>query len=116
MKLPRGDYPDGKVPQCFFISRESYERMLRGLVVESSDRIRWMIGTATGLKMVPGEKAKIDSVTIRLPTGEERDLKLSLVVGTHTYIKLRFISLHYHDSPRLHRSESNWTKMANTSL
>ena len=84
MKLPRDDYPDGKVPQCFFISRESYERMLRGLVVESSDRIKWMIGTATGLKMIPG-KAKIDSVTVRLPTGEERDLKSSLVVGMCSY-------------------------------
>ena len=85
MKLPRGDYPDGKIPQCFFISRESYERMLRGLVMDSSNRIKWMIGTATGLKMVPGEKAKIDSVTVRLPTGEERDLKSSLVVGMCSY-------------------------------
>lgn len=83
MKLPRHEYADGATPQCFFMSREAYERMLRGLVRSSSDRIKWKTGAVIGLKTTPGNATRLSGVSVRLPNGAEQDLQASLVVGEH---------------------------------
>lgn len=96
MKLPRHEYADGATPQCFFMSREAYERMLRGLVRSSSDRIKWKTGAVIGLKTTPGNATRLSSVTVRLPNGVEQDLQASLVVGAHKWsgpLTEAFISL-----------------------
>ena len=80
MKLPREDYLDGEVPRCFFISRESYERLLRGLV-RSSSKIKWVVGTAIGLKMASESTTNVNSVVVRLPSGKEQELSAALVIG-----------------------------------
>lgn len=83
MKLPRHEYAHGAAPQCFFMSREGYERMLRGLVRSSSDRIKWMTGAVIGLQTTPGNATRLSSVTVRLPKGAEQDMQASLVVSAH---------------------------------
>lgn len=83
MKLPRNEYADGATPQCFFMSREAYERMLRGLVRSSSERIKWMTGAVIGLQTTPGNETRLRSFAVRLPNGVEQDLQASLVVGAH---------------------------------
>lgn len=113
MKLPKDDYHDGNVPQCFFMSRESYERMLRGLVMDSQDRIKWVVGTASGLKMAQGKKVEAESVIIRSPTGEEFTLKSSLVIGEcNPNIALHYIESLPHHADCTGRSQNGlkWLK------
>ncbi|KAI5116397.1 hypothetical protein M0805_005865 [Coniferiporia weirii] len=91
MKLPRHEYPDGKYPQCFFMSREMYERLLRRLVVNSSKRIRWVAGTATGVSTASGDPSTLSSVTVRTSEGVEENIAAALVIdctgGTQAGLK-----------------------------
>ncbi|KAL5526456.1 hypothetical protein ACEPAF_8179 [Sanghuangporus sanghuang] len=80
MALPRQEFPDGKQPKCFFMSRELYERLLRRLVLNYSDRIRIKIGTVTNLDADPADLVTISSVSVRLPDGDMEDIPATLVI------------------------------------
>ncbi|KAH8117861.1 hypothetical protein DFH11DRAFT_1503246 [Phellopilus nigrolimitatus] len=91
MKLPKDEYPDGNYPQCFFMTREMYERVLRRLVLNSSKRIRSVVGTATGVKTIPGDPTTLSSVTVRAAEGAEENVPATLVIdctgGTQAGLK-----------------------------
>lgn len=80
LRLPLQDYENKKDLDVFFITRDSYERILRRLVRNSSKRIRWMTGTATGLKTVV-DSSSVESVRVRTAEGRESEEPASLVVG-----------------------------------
>lgn len=71
LRLPFQDYENKKDLDVFFITRDSYERILRRLVRNSSKRIRWMTGTATGLKTVV-DSSSVESSSIRLGNAIKR--------------------------------------------
>ena len=54
LETPTYDYPDGKYPECIFMTRESFELALRNLVTKHLSRLRWVTGTVTGLKAHEG--------------------------------------------------------------
>ncbi|THH06443.1 hypothetical protein EW145_g4086 [Phellinidium pouzarii] len=91
MKIPMHEYPDGNYPECLFMTRELYERLLRRLVTQSSKRIRWVVGTATGINTVPGDPTTLSSVTIRTPEGNGEKIPAALVIdctgGTQAGLK-----------------------------
>ena len=66
----------------FVISRESYERALRGCVLKSSSRIKWITGTATGISVPQDDPDRIESVSIRIRPGEELTVPAALVIGS----------------------------------
>ncbi|KAL5526452.1 hypothetical protein ACEPAF_8175 [Sanghuangporus sanghuang] len=66
--------------KCFFASRELYERILRRLVLNYSDRIRAQVGTVTGLNTVSGDPMTISSVSVRLPDGNTEETPATLVI------------------------------------
>ena len=111
MRLPREDYLGGSVPQCFFMTRESYERLLRSCVRGFSSNIKWITGTATGLTMITGRVKEVDSVVVRLPSGEEQEIKASLVIGETSVLRLVFPHSVLIIS-RLFGEEPSWIKMA----
>ncbi|THH04060.1 hypothetical protein EW145_g5799 [Phellinidium pouzarii] len=80
MKLPRQEFLDGKVPQGFFMSRESYERLLRRLVMSSSERIQWFVGTVMGNNTIPGDPMVLSSVSVCRPGGDELKVPAALVI------------------------------------
>lgn len=93
------------------ISREGYERVLRRLVLDSTDRIKWLTGTVTGFNVNPGDESILSSVEVRLPDGKT-NLTAALVIGwyrralcivcnTLTMLMLRF-------PIRLHRGNAGW--------
>lgn len=81
LKIPKSTDPNSKTPQCFWLSRDAYERLLRRLVLESSKRIRWMTGTVTNVNLDTKDASVLSSVTVRLPDGQERDIPAALVLG-----------------------------------
>lgn len=64
-----------------FITRDSYERILRHLVRKSSKRVRWMTGTATGLKTVV-DSSSVESVLVRSAEGGETEVLRWLLVSS----------------------------------
>lgn len=58
-----------------------YERVLRSLVLESSERIRCIAGTAIGVTTAAENANRIDSVLIRTPSGGEMSAPAALVIG-----------------------------------
>ena len=77
--VPYYDYPNGKVPDIFFTTRDTLERTLRRLLYEPGGRIRWITGTVTGLNSV---RNRVESVTIRSgEKNEEEIVPVSLFVG-----------------------------------
>lgn len=90
MKVPTSFYPNGGVTDGFFMSREAYERMLRGLVRNFSNRIQWVTGTVTGLKAAKDARQngelRVESALVRLPNGEEQTISGSLVIGEFSFI------------------------------
>ncbi|EJD02944.1 uncharacterized protein FOMMEDRAFT_134111 [Fomitiporia mediterranea MF3/22] len=78
MRPPRG--ADGSCLQNLYLSRESFERLLRRLVVRCSPRIRWMVGTAKSVDTVQGDTNTLSSVTVRLPDNSEQTIPAALVV------------------------------------
>lgn len=81
MGLHREEFSDGKVPDCIFMSREMFERLLRRLVLGYSKRIKTKIATATGINTVPGNPMTITSVTVRAADGIEEKIPAALVIG-----------------------------------
>lgn len=81
MNLPKDEYPDGKYPECFFMSREIYERLLRRLVLGYSNRIRTKVATATALNTLPGDPMTIASVTVRSSDGLTEEIPATIVMG-----------------------------------
>lgn len=81
MAMPREELSEGKQPKCFFMTRELYERLLRRLVLNYSDRIRTKIGTVTALNADPNDPMTIRSVSVRLPDGDTEDIPATLVFG-----------------------------------
>lgn len=81
MNIPRDEFPTGKIPKAFFMTREIYERLLRRLVLGRSKRIRWKVATATGVRVAPDDCKTISSVRIRTPDGVELDVSAALVIG-----------------------------------
>ncbi|KAH8116326.1 hypothetical protein DFH11DRAFT_1506179 [Phellopilus nigrolimitatus] len=65
MRLPT----DGKPPQSLYASREAFERVLRGSIMKSSSRIRWMVGTVTGVETSPRDASRLSGVNVRTPSG-----------------------------------------------
>ncbi|KAL5489740.1 hypothetical protein ACEPAI_4572 [Sanghuangporus weigelae] len=80
LHLPEVVYPDQNYAQCFFVTRESYERILRRLVTGYSNRIRWIVGTATGIIADERDPATVTSVTVRTDSEAEMIIPSSLVV------------------------------------
>lgn len=77
----RCPYPQGQGPRMPYITRESYERILRGLTLQASPRIRWLVGTVTGLNLDPSNLEHISSVTVRKADNMEETIDASLVIG-----------------------------------
>lgn len=73
--------PKAENIQCFFLSRDGYERLLRQLVLKSSGRIKWLTGTVTGLNVGSKDVSTISSVEIRGSDNNRNDVPTSLVVG-----------------------------------
>ena len=88
---PKVMYPKGNVPEMFYCSREGYERLLRYLVVKSSNRIRRMAGTAIGLKTDDIDVTKIKSVTVAPSDGSKAvDVPAALVIGGVSSMNVRW--------------------------
>ncbi|KAI5119728.1 hypothetical protein M0805_008658 [Coniferiporia weirii] len=95
LPFPYEEYAPGKSPQGFFITRESYERLLRRLVMGSSKRIRWVVGTAVGVQAKASREGSehdiLESVQVRQPDGTEVHIRATLVVdctgGTQAGLK-----------------------------
>lgn len=81
MTLHSDELKDPQEFEEFFISREGYERVLRSLVLESSERIRCIAGTAIGVTTAAENANRIDSVLIRTPSGGEMSAPVALVIG-----------------------------------
>lgn len=87
LRYPIDEYPPGTkdAPQNVFATRECYERTLRGLVTKYGphERIRWMVGTATGVKAQDEseESNKITSVIVRTREAKDEEVSTSLVAG-----------------------------------
>lgn len=81
MTLHSDELKDPQEFEEFFISREGYERVLRSLVLESSERIWCMAGTAIGVTTAAENANRIDSVLIRTPSGGEMSAPAALVIG-----------------------------------
>lgn len=81
LKLPKHEYPKGDQPQCMFLSRDAYERILRRMVLSSSDRIQWVTGTAIGVRVASIDPSKLEAVTVRLPDNTEEEISAALVIG-----------------------------------
>ena len=77
----RCPYPDGQGPRQPYVSRETYERLLRGLTRKSSLRIRWLPGTVVDLELARDDPSRISSVIIRAPDNSERRIPASFVIG-----------------------------------
>ena len=65
----------------FYVTRETYERILRGFVLGSSTRIRWITGTATGISLSRDDRDRVDCVSIRTRSGDEITVPAALVIG-----------------------------------
>ena len=74
-------HPEAENIQCFFLSRDGYERVLRRLVLKSSDRIKWFTGTVTGFTVNPEDISTISSVEIRRSDNRRNDVPTALVIG-----------------------------------
>ncbi|EJD02492.1 uncharacterized protein FOMMEDRAFT_157715 [Fomitiporia mediterranea MF3/22] len=78
--IPRTVHPDASYSQTFFVTRETYERLLRRLVLAYSSRIRWVVGTAIGVSPDEKDLTTLKYVTIRTEYGDEESIPASLVV------------------------------------
>lgn len=74
-------HPKAENMQCFFLSRDGYERVLRRLVLKSSDRIKWLTGTVTRFTVNPEDVSTISSVEIRGFDNRRIDVPTALVIG-----------------------------------
>ena len=82
LETPTYDYPDGKYPECIFMTRESFELALRNLVTTHSSRLRWVTGTVTGLKAHEGDINKVQAAIVRDEnSGHEHKLEADLIIG-----------------------------------
>lgn len=80
--LPYEDYPDGNIPLTYYSSRAVFEKTLRRLIYKPGGRIRWLVGTTTGLQQSSASHGRIESVTVRIgDSNEEMVIPTSLVVG-----------------------------------
>ena len=76
----------------FFITRESYERVLRSCVLKSSPRIKWITGTATGISVSQDDPSRVESVSIRTRSGEEQTVPAALVIGSYLILSSRILN------------------------
>ena len=76
----------------FFITRESYERVLRSCVLKSSPRIKWITGTATGISVSQDDPSRVESVSIRTRSGEEQTVPAALVIGSYLILSPRILN------------------------
>ena len=76
----------------FFITRESYERVLRNCVLKSSPRIKWITGTATGISVSQDDPSRVESVSIRTRSGEEQTVPAALVIGSYLILSSRSLN------------------------
>ena len=83
MSPRREDFAEGRLPKGFFIARESYERLLRRLVLGYSKRIRWKVATATSLRISPEDCRKVNAIKVRTPDGVECEQEAALVIGAY---------------------------------
>ena len=81
LRLQVNEFKNKRDLEGFALSRENYERVLRGLVRKYSSRIRWMTGTATGLKVSGSNLSILESVQVRTHDGTEKDIPASLIIG-----------------------------------
>lgn len=80
MRAPTQEFENASDLDTIYMSRENYERLLRRLVRNSSGRIRWLAGTATGLQ-VTSDHSNIGSVLVRTDGGFEKAIPAVLVIG-----------------------------------
>ena len=76
----------------FFITRESYERVLRSCVLKSSPRIKWITGTARGISVPQDDPSRVESVSIRTRSGEEQTVPAALVIGPYLILSSRILN------------------------
>lgn len=85
-KIPDDERSTEEFTTSFWLSRDAYERVLRRLVLSSSDRIRWITGTVTGLRTDTKDISALSSVVVRIEAGNELDIPATLVVGEFAYL------------------------------
>lgn len=84
----RNPHPKGQTPLQTYVSRETYERILRGLTVNSSPRIRWLAGTVTDMNFAVNDPERLSSVTVRTADNVERRIPAALVIGQFLFTTL----------------------------
>lgn len=77
-----------EIPQCFWLSRDAYERLLRRLVLASSDRVHWMTGTVSRLQIDPKDSSLLSAITVRLLDGSEKIVPATFVIGALSYLHI----------------------------
>ena len=82
LKLPKTIGKDTEEALCLWTTRDAFERLLRRFVLGSSKRIRWMVGTATGVRLDENNPSTVTGVTVRMPDSSEKDIPAALLVGT----------------------------------
>lgn len=83
-KFPYEAYPNGEYPLVPNATRDTFEKVLRKLIYEPGGRIRWLVGTVTGIQSSTEEKElNAQSVSVRIKeTNEELIIPASLIIGT----------------------------------
>lgn len=102
--------PNAENLQVPYISREGYERILRRLVLDSTDRIKWLTGTVVGFDVNPEDPSILSSVEVRLP---DRKTKISAALVVGWYHCALYATYYYclHFSIRLHRDNAGWSQI-----
>lgn len=71
-----------RLPQTMYIRRPQLENLLRRLLLGSPSNVRTLVGSVRGLDVDRGSHARVASVLVRTPTGEEISMNdPTLVVG-----------------------------------
>lgn len=94
-KFPFEAYPNGDYPLVPVATRDTFERLLRQLILGKGGRIRWLIGTVTGIQSFNDRQDQLKSVSVRIKeTNEDLIIDASLVIGMRMLLKLIGDNLH----------------------
>lgn len=77
--------PFYSLPETQFVSRESFETLLRRLTLKECKNVRWSVGSVVGVLRAEGDAGRIGTVDIRGvgEDGVETFQEAALVVGTY---------------------------------
>ena len=80
MQSPWQEY-NGNLPTNVFVSRRTYETVLRRLVRRHCPNIEWVVGSVTGVVPDPHNKSRISSATVKIADSTEIKLDCELMIG-----------------------------------